>query len=208
MLKTYNTIFEDCQGGIVEKKSKFIANVFHIETQEQAKEKIEEIRKKYYDAKHHVYAYRIYAGEIFEKYSDDGEPAQTAGKPIMDLLKQKELYNVLVVVTRYFGGILLGTGGLTRAYTQASNVCLNNSVISQVEYAKLFKFSVSYDEINKIKYYCDTRGIKISKIEYLENIVLEIIVSYEKIDKFENEITDILSRKVEFLSQKEKYVKK
>ncbi len=118
MLNSYQTIFEEYEGGIVEKKSKFIANIFHVENEEEAKKVITQIKKKHYDAKHHVYAYRIYNYEILEKFSDDGEPAQTAGKPIMDLIKQKDLYNVLIVVTRYFGGVLLGTGGLTRAYTR------------------------------------------------------------------------------------------
>lgn len=121
MLETYKTVLEESESILIEKKSKFIANIFHVENEVEAKNIITKIRKKYYDAKHHVYAYRIYDGNVIEKFSDDGEPAQTAGKPIIDLLKQKELYNVLIVVTRYFGGILLGTGGLTRAYTRKCN---------------------------------------------------------------------------------------
>lgn len=208
MLDTYATIFGEYEGGIVEKKSKFIANIFHVENEQQAKERINEIKKKHYDAKHHVYAYRIYSDNVFEKFSDDGEPAQTAGKPIADLIKQKNIYNVLIVVTRYFGGVLLGTGGLTRAYTQAANICLNNTSVEEMIYSKIVMFKTNYDELDKVKYYCDTNNIIIEKIEYLENILFEIIVKDKEYDNFAENMNNLLSRKVEFTILSQKYVKK
>ena len=127
------TIQENVGTQIVEKKSKFIADLFYVTSEEEAKEKLEEIRKKYYDAKHHCYAYRVNdKNRIIERASDDGEPAGTAGAPILHLLNKLELTNVLLVVTRYFGGILLGTGGLIRAYTQASQLAIENAQMVEV----------------------------------------------------------------------------
>lgn len=128
------TIKEDVSTQIIEKKSKFIANLFYVTSEEEAKEKLEKTRKKYYDAKHHCYAYRIAdAKNVIEKASDDGEPSGTAGAPMLHLLNKLELANVLLVVTRYFGGILLGTGGLIRAYTQVSQSAIEKSQILEEE---------------------------------------------------------------------------
>lgn len=105
---------------IIEKKSKFIANVFYVESVNEAEKKISDIRKLYPDAKHNCYAYRVFENDmVIERQSDDGEPSGTAGAPIINILKKRDFINVLVVVTRYFGGILLGTGGLVRAYSEA-----------------------------------------------------------------------------------------
>lgn len=209
MLDIYQTIFEEFEGGIVEKRSKFIANIFHVETEEEARAKIGQIKKKYYDAKHHVYAYRIYnEDKVLEKFSDDGEPAQTAGKPIADLIRQKDIYNVLIVVTRYFGGVLLGTGGLTRAYTQSANICLNNAILDEMVFSKIISFSTSYEELDKIKHYCDINNIIIEKIEYLENILFKIIIKDKLYSEFITNINNLLSRNVDFTMLSKKYVKK
>ena len=128
-----NTIKKSAETEITEKKSKFIGEVFYIETVQEAEEKLREINKKYHDAKHHCYAYRVIdENRIIERASDDGEPAGTAGAPILHLLNKLELTNVLLVVTRYFGGILLGTGGLIRAYTQASQLAIENAQMVEV----------------------------------------------------------------------------
>ena len=117
----FQTIEENVTAELVEKKSKFIAHIFYVESKEEAEEIIQSIEKQYHDAKHHCYAYRIFTKEgILEKCSDNGEPSGTAGAPMLNILAKNNLVNVLVIVTRYFGGILLGTGGLVRAY---SGVC-------------------------------------------------------------------------------------
>ena len=114
------TIMEDVQAEVVEKKSKFIANFFYIETVEQAEEIIKNTKKKYFDARHNCIAYRVVNdGQCVEKSSDDGEPSGTAGAPMLNILQKNGLANVLIIVTRYFGGILLGTGGLVRAYSDS-----------------------------------------------------------------------------------------
>ena len=117
-MEEFVTIKDNVQFELVEKKSRFIANLFYVESTQKAENIIKEIRKKYYDAKHNCIAYRIIDnGRIVEKASDDGEPSGTAGAPMLNILQKNNLANVLIIVTRYFGGILLGTGGLVRAYS-------------------------------------------------------------------------------------------
>ena len=121
----FYTIKENNETKLIEKKSVFIANLYYVETEEDANLLIKQIEKKYYDAKHHCFAYRLQNnGDIIERFSDNGEPSGTAGMPILGILRGKELTNVLVVVTRYFGGILLGTGGLVRAYADSAKQVL------------------------------------------------------------------------------------
>lgn len=127
----FKTILEsNIQAEIVEKKSRFIANLFYIESADEAEKKIKEIKKKYHDAKHNCFAYLIYEnGEVYKKFSDDGEPSGTAGAPMMEIIEKENLRNVLIVVTRYFGGILLGTGGLVRAYSDSLKAALGNATL-------------------------------------------------------------------------------
>ncbi len=127
------TIKENVNAQISEKKSKFIADLIYVSSEEEAQANLEQIRKKYYDARHHCFAYRILEKDtILERASDDGEPSGTAGAPMLNLLSKNDLMNVLLVVTRYFGGILLGTGGLVRAYTEASQQAIKKaSIVTQ-----------------------------------------------------------------------------
>ena len=120
-MDNFITISNNIENEITVKKSKFICNLIKIETQQEAEEQIKIIKKKYYDARHNCVAYRVQENDgIFEKASDDGEPSGTAGGPMLNILQKNNLCNVLVVVTRYFGGILLGTGGLVRAYSEST----------------------------------------------------------------------------------------
>ncbi len=130
-LKEYLTVEGEGTGTIVEKKSRFIATVFYTDSEEDAKEKIAALKKKYWDARHNCYAYVIGTDDPLERQSDDGEPSHTAGMPILSALKDKGLRNTCCVVTRYFGGVLLGTGGLTRAYRDAAVLGIENSVIKK-----------------------------------------------------------------------------
>ena len=127
-MEQFITILKDETADIVEKKSKFIANISCVENVEEAEAKIKDIKKKYYDAKHNCIAYRVVEnGRIIEKASDDGEPSGTAGGPMLNILQKNNLCNLVVVVTRYFGGILLGTGGLVRAYSDATQKVIEKS---------------------------------------------------------------------------------
>lgn len=168
----FKTINQNVSSEIIEKKSKFIANVYYVETVEEAEDKLKEVKKTYFDARHDCYAFSIYTKDgIINRFSDDGEPSGTAGAPMLNILNSKGLTNILVVVTRYFGGILLGTGGLVRAYTGALQEALNKIVEIEKDIGLETKIEVSYSDFEKFKYYLKQNEIKLLNSEYSENIV-------------------------------------
>lgn len=182
----FKTIVGEGFSEITEKKSKFICHAYHVETVEKAEEIIKELRKKYHDARHNCYAYRILKDNV-SRSSDDGEPSGTAGTPMLNILEGRELTNILVVVTRYFGGILLGTGGLVRAYSSATTECLENSNIVSQELGLEIKFSISYKELEEVKYQLKNRGININDIIYDEKVQIIAEGKEEEIRKIMNE---------------------
>ena len=203
----FKTINKDVSSEIVEKKSKFIANIYYVESVEDAEEKIKEVKKTYFDARHNCYAFSIYTKDgIINRFSDDGEPSGTAGAPMLNILNSKGLTNILVIVTRYFGGILLGTGGLVRAYTGATQEALNKIVEIEKDIGLETKIEVSYSDFEKFKYYLKQNEIKLLNSEYSENIVSIIEITEEKLDKIKinrNELNfKILSRNI----LREKYI--
>lgn len=174
-MNQYRTIRENVKAEIVEKKSKFIAHLFVIESVEQAEEIIKETKKKYFDARHNCIAYRVLEkGSLVEKSSDDGEPSGTAGAPMLMILQKNELVNVLIIVTRYFGGILLGTGGLVRAYSDSLLKTIEESKKIEKCLGAEMEVILEYPEFEKFKYYCKNNEIEITKVTYLENIVCNI----------------------------------
>lgn len=182
----FYTIKEDCSAEITEKKSKFICNVFHVESVKEAEEKLNIIRKKNHDARHNCFVYKVVDEEIY-KASDDGEPSGTAGVPMLNIINGRNISNVLVVVTRYFGGILLGTGGLVRAYSLATTTALDNAIIIKQEEGVEAEFFVDYKELDEVKYHLKAREITITKMEYAEKV--KVIIEGEKniIYKLQNE---------------------
>ncbi len=182
-----------CQGGtgeIVEKKSRFIANVFPIHSEEEALEYITQIRKKHYDARHNCFAYVIGEKNETERCSDDGEPSGTAGRPMMDVITGQGLHDVLVVVTRYFGGTLLGTGGLVRAYSAAVKEGLQNCTIQEKRKGYEMVLKTDYNGIGKIQYIAATMEIEEKESNYTEHVEVTYIVPEEKVEAFEKEITE------------------
>ena len=178
MLKT---IADDATSEVIEKKSRFIANIFYVESLEEAEEKIKQIKKKYYDARHNCFAFNIYNenGNI-SRFSDDGEPSGTAGAPMLAILNAQNLSNVLVVVTRYFGGILLGTGGLVRAYSEATKQAIENASIIEKDYGIICNYTVLYEDLEKIKYYFKQENIKMVDFNYAENVEITVEITEEK----------------------------
>ena len=171
-MEEFTTIEENVSTEIVEKKSKFIANLFYVETVEEAEKIIKETRKKYFDARHNCIAYRVLEnGQIIEKASDDGEPSGTAGAPMLNILQKNEFANVLIIVTRYFGGILLGTGGLVRAYSDSLLKAIENSKKILKCLGQQYEIRIDYSEFENFKYYCKKNNIYIEKLEYGEDIV-------------------------------------
>lgn len=179
----YKTIKENVSAELVEKKSKFIANLFYIESREEAEDIIKMQKKKYYDARHNCYAFRVLGEDgIIEKSSDDGEPSGTAGAPMLNILSKMKITNVLVIVTRYFGGILLGTGGLVKAYSNSTKLALEKAEISMLEEGFVYKLELNYSDLENFKYFMKNNEIKILKEEYFENVKLSIFVPKNKID--------------------------
>lgn len=179
-----NTILANSSSELEIKKSKFIANVIKITDEQDAKEKLNQIRKEYSDARHNCYAYIVYDNETktkIEKSSDDREPSGTAGIPMLTLLQKNNLVNVLIVVTRYFGGILLGTGGLVRAYTDSSKQALEVAKIIELQYGEIIEYCIEYDEFEYFKYICEKNNIEIINTEYSNNI--KAIIKLKEEDK-------------------------
>ena len=203
----FKTISENTQAEIVEKKSKFIANVFYIESAEQADNIVKEVKKKYFDARHNCYAYSVFTNEgIVNRFSDDGEPSGTAGAPMLNILTSQNLSNVLVIVTRYFGGILLGTGGLIRAYTGAVQEALNNINMIDKDLGLVVKLDVLYQDFEKAKYYLKQKEVKIINSEYSENVSVFIEITKEKLKSLEEDKNNLNFNIINQEIIKEKYI--
>ncbi len=172
---------------IVEKKSKFIGTLFYVKNEEDAQEQIKNIKKQYHDARHNCFAYRIMTQDgIVERFSDDGEPSGTAGGPMLNILSKNNLCNVLIVVTRYFGGILLGTGGLVRAYSEATTKVINNATIANETLGLEIEVEIDYTQLELLKYYCKKNNICIVNIVYENNIKCYLEVTNEELENFLN----------------------
>lgn len=191
----FYTVKKECKAEITEKKSKFICNIFHVESVKDAEEKLNMLRKKYHDARHNCYVYKVFDEDVF-KASDDGEPSGTAGVPMLNIVNGRNLSNVLVVVTRYFGGILLGTGGLVRAYSLATTTALENAEIVKQEMGLEAEFYVEYKELEELKYIMKNRNINIINMEYAEKIKVIVQGKEENVLKIINDkISDRITLK-------------
>ena len=194
------TILENSTFELVEKKSKFVANLIYIESKEEAENVIKEYKKKYYDARHNCYAYRVLnQDEIYEKSSDDGEPSGTAGAPMLNLLQKNDLCNVIIIVTRYFGGILLGTGGLVRAYSGATTGAIDNCKKARIQKGTGYQIEVDYSNYQALQYYCNKNKINIKNSEYNENIICTLEMSDSIKDRF---LEDLNNKKLNILEIK------
>lgn len=204
-MENFITIKENVNAEIVVKKSKFICNLIKAETQEEAEKIIKQIKKKYYDARHNCIAYRILENEkIIEKSSDDGEPSGTAGGPMLNILQKNNLCNIIVVVTRYFGGILLGTGGLVRAYSDATLEAIDISQKVEKCLGIEAEAEIEYNNLETFKYYCRINNIYIENFEYLDKIICKIQfeekIKPQLIEDFETKKINLID--LRFLSKK------
>ena len=208
-MEEYITITQHETAEIVEKKSKFIADLYYVENAEQVEEKIIEIKKKYYDAKHNCVAYRVVKNEqVVEKSSDDGEPSGTAGGPMLNILQKNNLCNIVVVVTRYFGGILLGTGGLVRAYSDATQKAIEKCIkVYKVEGIEV-QVKIDYANLDVFKYYCKNNEINITKIDYAEDIILKIEMEKNRKKIFLKDIETKTLNIKEYQVLQERYINK
>ncbi|MBO4456590.1 MAG: YigZ family protein [Butyrivibrio sp.] len=192
-IRSYRVVTKEGTGEIVEKKSRFIGSAFPVESVEEAEKKIAEISKKYWDARHNCYAYVIGKNSENTRCSDNGEPSGTAGKPILEVITGAGLTNTLLIVTRYFGGVLLGTGGLVRAYTQAAQAAIAASETGEMIYARQLTLEVAYNMINNVQYYLGQNDISISDPRYAESVMYDICVKEDDVKK----VTEGLIQKCE-----------
>ena len=193
MKEAYQTVFEGGVGEFIMKKSRFIATVSPVESEEAADELIESLKKKYWDASHNCSAYIIGTENQVMRCSDDGEPSKTAGRPMLEVLIAHELTNILVVVTRYFGGTLLGTGGLVKAYQSATIEGLDQSKIITKELGINLLITTDYNLLGKIQYYVAQEMLPTLSSEYTDIVRLGILIPTTKKQSFIKKITELTS---------------
>ncbi len=201
----YRVLLSGGEGEVVEKKSRFIATLHRCDTEEEAGRFIAEMKKKYWDARHNCSAFVIGSRGEITRCSDDGEPAGTAGRPMLEVLLGEELTNVAVVVTRYFGGILLGTGGLVRAYTQAVKEGLAHCKTGRMRYGCELEIRTDYNDIGKILYSLGQRGVEPGESSYTEDVMLRILIPMDMEKELTKELVEITSGKVGITKQNECY---
>ena len=190
MLEQYKTVYEGGESEIVEKKSRFIATVRPVESEEEAFKFLEEMKKKYWDARHNCFVYSIGMNREFTRCSDDGEPSGTAGRPMLDVILGEDIYNVAVVVTRYFGGVLLGTGGLVRAYSKAVQEGLAASRVILKKQGISMKITTDYTGVGKIQYIAGERKLPILDSEYTDKVMMKLLVPVQNIGSVQKAITE------------------
>ncbi len=184
------TVFEGGEGEIVEKKSRFIATVRPVSSEEEAAAFIAEMKKKYWDAKHNCSAFVIGDHQELTRCSDDGEPAQTAGRPMLDVLLREGIHNTAVVVTRYFGGVLLGTGGLVRAYQKAVQEGLANSIVIEKQSGRKLVIGTDYTGLGKLQYLIAQKGLATIDTIYTDKVELILMVPAELTAETEKDVIE------------------
>lgn len=183
-------VYRGGQGEIIEKKSRFIATVKPVKSEEEAVSFINETKKKYWDARHNCSAFVIGKRQELTRCSDDGEPAGTAGRPMLDVLLKEDIHDVAVVVTRYFGGVLLGTGGLVRAYQQATKQGLLASDIIEKQDGSILLIRTDYTGIGKLQYLFAQEKITVIDIEYAADVLVKAVIPEADRERIEKIVTE------------------
>lgn len=205
MVEAYNTVYMGGEEEIIEKKSRFIAVVEHVESEEEAISFIESIRKKHWNATHNCFAYIIGTEQPLMRCSDDGEPSGTAGRPMLDVLAGAELCNIVVVVTRYFGGTLLGTGGLVRAYSGAVKVGLEGSMLITRKLAKKLEINCDYTWVGKLQYLAAQMKLRTLDTDYSDTVKMTLLVPVQDSDRFQKQVTEATSGQVKAVESAQLY---
>lgn len=192
MEQTCRVVLEEGCGEIVEKKSRFIAHVFCVHDEEDVLKKMEEVKKQYWDARHNCYAYIIGRNHTIQRYSDDGEPGGTAGKPILEVLLGEGMSDCLIIVTRYFGGTLLGTGGLVRAYSYAAKEGLANTLTGVLQLGRELSFITDYNTAGKIQYLVGNENDRafILDTAYADNVYIKLLCREDCVNEFYKKIIE------------------
>ncbi len=190
MLDSYIQLVKGGEGEIVEKKSRFIGQIKPVSSEEEAYAFVEQIKKKHYDARHNCFAFSIGEEMPLLRFSDDGEPQGTAGKPILEVINGSGIHNICIVVTRYFGGTLLGTGGLVRAYTDASKEALKNCETKLMQRLIPIDIKSNYTDMGKIQYILNTAKINIISTDFAEDVLIKAELPIDVSSKIQADITE------------------
>ena len=202
---SYKTVYTEGFGEILAKKSKFIGSVFPIESEEAALNRIEVTKKKYQDANHNCFAYVAGLNNEYIRCSDDGEPAKTAGKPILDIILNENIHNCLIIVTRYFGGTLLGTGGLVHAYQSAAKAGLEASVIIEKKTGYQLQVITDYNSIGKLQYIFAQMGIMTISNEFTHIVTTDLVVPASVYENFEFNIMEATGGQIQITNKQDCY---
>lgn len=192
----YKTIVEFSTAEFIEKKSRFIGYIAHVETIDQAMSFIEKIKKEHYNATHNVFAYSLRNGQAY-RYSDDGEPQGTAGMPVLDVIKKEGLIDVCIVATRYFGGIMLGGGGLVRAYSHTATIAVQSAQIVNMVWCAVISLKCDYSLYGKLTYIFPQHDIIVEKSDFSDIVSLELLLEKSKLQKFSKQVTEISNAQAE-----------
>ena len=191
----YRVPFMDAESEFVEKRSRFISQIWRVETEAEARAHLEAVRKQYYDARHHCWCYLLKDGAV--RYSDDGEPQGTAGQPMLNVFQRQEVTNVCCVVTRYFGGVLLGAGGLVRAYTQSAKDALDAAGISVVRRWLELAVECPYSLLERVKLACAAQGGAVGEIEYAAAVTVHALLPEGGAEAFRAKLVELSAGSVE-----------
>lgn len=202
-MEAFKEVFEGIEASVEEKKSVFICHLYKVVTEEEAAVLIEKVKKEYWDARHNCYAYIIGDEGRVKKFSDDGEPSMTAGRPMLDILEANDLRNVLAVVTRYFGGTLLGTGGLIRNYQAAVTEGIKASIVIDKIPACIMNITSGYNENGKMKYILSKENVPMLNTDYSDNVTMTILLPLDDKERILKQLTQAVNARAEFNTIKE-----
>ena len=206
MLKKYKSLRKVDEKEIIIEKSSFIGTAKAVADEEKALEFIREVKKRHYEATHNVYAYILGDDNNIQRFSDDGEPSGTAGVPVLEVLKKNDLRNVCAVVTRYFGGIKLGKGGLVRAYSKGASAALEASEVIWRTLYKVVAVKVDYTLLGMMQNQLKLDGYALRNINYADNVVFEVYVENNQTEDFLAKVTDWCNARVETQIIDEEYL--
>ena len=204
MTKDYKTVQNESNSEFTEKRSRFIGYCKPVTTEQEAVDFINSKRSEHWNATHNVYAYSLREGNI-KRYSDDGEPSGTAGMPVLDVITKNEIYDVCIVVTRYFGGVLLGTGGLVRAYSQGAKVALEAGNVVMMQSCLMCEARCSYNQYGKVSSLIMEIGATIDDTVYEADVLIKFHIKPEYLDKLNKQLADATSGEIQAVSDSEKY---
>ena len=204
MTESYIVPFGEGEAEYMEKRSRFIGRVWQVSSEEEARRRIEETRKQRYDARHHCWCYILREGNVM-RYSDDGEPQGTAGQPMLNVFLREEVTNVCCVVTRYFGGILLGAGGLTRAYGGTAKLALNAAGISRMRLWATLAVPCTYSLYERVKLLVEGEGGLISGTDFGADVVLMVLLPAERTAALQEKLTELSAGQIELLAEEESF---